>query len=310
VILTVTLNPAIDLTYSVDRLAFEDRSYINSRVEVAGGRGINAARMLMLLGAETLALAPSGGESKQRFEEDLSRPGFPYETVPIAQSIRTNLIVTDKQGLTVKLNERGPTITAAELDQFAEVVERRLTRCDWLLLCGSLPPGVPVSFYARLIRLAKKRGIRTLLDTEGEFLQELLDEEPTVVVPNQSEAEHLLNRALITRAQFSDAVARIQGMGAETAVLSLGNRGAVAHDGKNGYEIVPPRVEAVSPIGAGDALDAALAWAMTQGSDFKDAARWGVAAGTSKAILPGMQFPSLAQVRSIYERVEVRVAEK
>ena len=114
-ILTVTLNPAIDLTYGVDRLAFEDRSYINSKVEAAGGRGINAARVLTALGAETLAMMPSGGASRQRFETDLARLGFRYETVPIQQSIRTNLIVTDKQGLTVKLNERGPLISSAAI---------------------------------------------------------------------------------------------------------------------------------------------------------------------------------------------------
>lgn len=301
------MNPAIDLTFSVDRLAFEDRSYINSRVEAAGGRGINAARVLTALGAETLAMMPSGGASKERFETDLARLGFRYETVPVEQSIRTNLIVTDKQGLTVKLNERGPRISAAELDQFAAAVEGHLQTVTWLLICGSLPPGVEVDFYRRLIHMAKAHKISTLVDTEGEFLQEILDEGPTVVVPNQSEAEHLLNKALITRGQFLDAVERIQRMGAEMAVLSLGNRGAVAFNGEKAYEILPPRVEAVSPIGAGDALDAAFVWAMSRGSSFADAARWGVAAGTASAMLPGIQFGTLEQTRAIYDKVEVKV---
>jgi 1-phosphofructokinase family hexose kinase len=307
-ILTVTLNPAIDLTFGVDRLAFEDRSYIHSRAENAGGRGINAARVLTSFGVETLALMPSGGDSKARFEADLARLGFRYETVPIEQAIRTNLIVTDKQGLTVKLNERGPRISSSELDRFAEAVAHHLPNVDWLLICGSLPPGVDVGFYRRLVRLAKDQNIRTLVDTEGEFLQEILDEGPTVVVPNQAEAEHLLNRALITRGQFLDAVGHIQRMGAEMAVLSLGNRGAVAYDGSQIYEILPPRVEAVSPIGAGDALDAAFAWAMSRNSSFSDAARWGVAAGTASAMLPGIQFATLDQTRAIYEKVEVKAA--
>jgi 1-phosphofructokinase family hexose kinase len=306
-ILTVTLNPAIDLTYSVDRLAFEDRSYINSKVEAAGGRGINAARVLTNLGAETLAMMPSGGATKQRFDTDLARLGFRYETVAIEQAIRTNLIVTDKQGLTVKLNERGPQISPAELDTFTEAVERHLPTVDWLLICGSLPPGVEIEFYRKLIRLAKARKISTLVDTEGEFLQEILDEGPTVVIPNQSEAEHLLNKALITRGQFLDAVERIQRMGADMAVLSLGNRGAVAFNGEQVYEIIPPRVEAVSPIGAGDALDAAFAWAMSLGKTFADAARWGVAAGTASAMLPGIQFGTLEQTQAIYDKVEVKL---
>jgi 1-phosphofructokinase family hexose kinase len=305
-ILTVTLNPAIDLTYTVDRLAFEDRSYINSKAEAAGGRGINAARVLTGLGAETLAMMPSGGASQQRFEKDLAGLGFQYETVSIEQAIRTNLIVTDKQGLTVKLNERGPRISPAELDRFAEAVAAHLPSVDWLLICGSLPPGVDIGFYRRLIRMAKDQHISTLVDTEGEHLQGVLDEGPTVVVPNQSEAEHLLNRSLITRGQFIEAVERIQRMGCDMAVLSLGNRGAVAFDGKQTIEVIPPRVEAVSPIGAGDALDAAFAWAISRKSSFADAARWGVAAGTASAMLPGIQFASLEKTREIYERVEVR----
>jgi len=98
---------------------------------------------------------------------------------------------------------------------------------EWLLLCGSLPPGVEVGFYRRLIRMAKAHNIIPWSIRKASFLQDILDEGPTVVVPNQAEAEHLLNRSLITRSQFLDAVEHIQRMGAEMAVLSLGNRGAV-----------------------------------------------------------------------------------
>jgi len=119
---------------------------------------------------------------------------------------------------------------------------------EWLLLCGSLPPGVEVGFYRRLIRMAKAHNIHTLVDTEGEFLQDILDEGPTVVVPNQAEAEHLLNRSLITRSQFLGCGRAYSAHGAEMAVLSLGNRGAVAFDGKQVFEILPPRIDAVSPI--------------------------------------------------------------
>jgi 1-phosphofructokinase family hexose kinase len=305
-ILTVTLNPAIDLTFAVDRLAFEDRSYINARGEAAGGRGVNAARVLHAFGGDVLALMPSGGDTAERFENGLSRLGLKFELVPIAQPIRKNFIITDRQGLTVKINERGPRLTQAELDGFEDVVRKRMPSVDWLLLCGSLPPGVSVEFYCRLIRIAKSHGAKTLVDTDGEHLQALLEEGPTAVVPNQSEAEHLLNKALITRNQFVEAVERIQRMGAEMAILSLGNRGAVAYDGVSVYEVTPPVVDAVSPIGAGDALDAAFVWAMTQGNGFSDAVRWGVATGTASAALPGFDFAGLEESRAMYDRVEVR----
>ncbi len=128
-------------------------------------------------------------------------------------------------------------------------------------------------------------------------------------MPNQQEAERLLNRALITRTHFLEAAERMRAMGAESVVLSLGSRGAVAAYPNGMIEAVPPRVDAVCPIGAGDALAAAYCWAMNRKQDCADALRWGVAAGTASAKLPGMRFASLAQTEEIYKRVDVRKVE-
>ena len=305
-IVTVTINPAIDRIISVDRLAFEDRGYILSRGEAAGGRGLNSSIVVHSFGAPTLAIVPSGGASGRRFEEDLKRLGFPYVAVPIKQTIRSNFIITDKHGLTVKLNEPGPRMSNRELKRFEDAVEQALPKAKWLLLCGSLPPGVKVDFYVHLIRLAKARKVKTFVDTDGEFLQAVLEEQPTVVAPNRQEAEALLNKSLITRQHFREAVERIQRMGASIGLLSLGSRGALVCDGTSAWEITPPQVDAVCPIGAGDALDAAFAWAMMQKDDFVDAARWGVAAGTASAELPGVSFANLEQTRAIYERVTAK----
>jgi 1-phosphofructokinase family hexose kinase len=305
-IVTVTPNPAIDKTVFVDRLVFEDRAYILSTTEAAGGRGVNASAVLHAYGEETLAILPSGGDAGKRIESHLAECGFPYEVVPIAGNVRTNLVITDKQGLTVKLNEPGSPLTEDEIQAFEAAVRRRLPGALWLMLCGSLPPGASVKLFRDLIRDARERGVNTLLDTDGEVLQYGLEEGPTVVTPNQQEASRLLNRALITRQHFRDAVQRILDMGAESVVLSLGSRGAIAARGSEIHEIVPPPVDAVCPIGAGDALNAAFAWALSQGHDFAAAVRFGVAAGTASAQLPGIQFASLEQTREFCQRVEVR----
>ncbi len=307
-IVTLTANPAIDRNVTADRLVFEDRGYILSTRESAGGRGINASCVIHSFGARTLAIAPSGGESGKRLQDFMGCCGFPLHTIPIRNEIRTNLTITDKQGLTVKLNQFGPELDAEEVARLEEAVASNLDGASWLMLCGSLPPGVPPEFYAKLIALARERGVKTLLDTDGEALIEGIEARPAAVTPNQQEAERLLNRVLLTRSHFLDAAARIREQGAESVVLSLGSRGAVgASDGRL-YEALPPRIDAVCPIGAGDALAAAFVWAMRQGSDFPDAVRWGVAAGTASARLPGVQFPSLEETRAIYRRVEIRSA--
>lgn len=308
-ILTLTINPAIDRNVTADRLVFEDRAYIISTSESAGGRGINASRVIHSFGGETLAVMTSGGKSGKQFEELVRAYGFPVEIAPIQNEIRMNLTITDKQGLTVKLNEAGAAMDKRELERLDKIALRQMEKASWLMLCGSLPPHAPSDFYARLIEAARKKKVRVILDTDGDALQAGIEAKPTVVHANQQEAERLLSAALLTRAHFLDAARKLRAMGAAAVVLSLGARGAVGASEKAMVEALPPRVDAVCPIGAGDALAAAFTWAMDRGSSFDDAVRWGVAAGTASAKLPGVSFASLPDTEAIYKLVELRAAQ-
>ncbi len=305
-ILTLTLNPAVDRNILADRLVFEDRAYILSRSDAPGGRGINASRVLHSFGMKTRAVCTSGGKNGELFESLLGECGFPVDVVHIKEEIRINFTITDKQGLTIKLNELGPKLTNRDLERVEKAVATHLPNAEWLMLCGSIPPDVSADFYCQLIRMARGHGVKTLLDTDGEALLHGVEAEPTVVTPNQQEAERLLSRALITRAHFREAAQRIKSMGAESVIMSLGSRGAVATDGTRTVEVVPPRVDVLSPIGAGDAMAAAFVWSQTRKNDFVDSVRWGVAEGTATAQLPGMEFASNEQAQQTYKAVEVR----
>ena len=305
-IVTLTINPAIDRIFSVDRLAFEDRSYINSVGESAGGRGINASRVIHCFGGDTHAVLTSGGDTGKRLEEHLADCGYPITTVPIQNPIRTNLTITDKHGLTVNLNETGPELTEAEVKRVEHAVREALKDASWLLMCGSLPPGVPSSFYGKMIAMARRKHVKTLLHADRDALREGIEQQPTVVTPNQQEAERLLGRTLLTRSHHLEAATQIRAMGAESVVLSLGSRGAVGAFADGLLEALPPRVDAVCPIGAGDALSAAYSLSCTRKKSHAEALRWGVASGTATARLPGMNFASLAQAEEIYRHVEIR----
>ena len=305
-ILTLTVNPAVDRIVTVDRLVFEDRAYIESTIEAAGGRGINASRILNRFGCRTIAITTSGKEAGRIFEEKLQQDTFEKEIVRIRNNIRINLTISDRQGLSVKLNERGPAMSKLELDRIIKAVEKLLPESSWLMLCGSLPPGVDEHLYTKLIALATKNNVNTMLDTDGDALLYGLEARPTVVKPNQSEAERLLNTALITRSQLIDAVGRIKSLGPQSVVLSLGSRGVIAATSTEGIlEVIPPQVQALCPIGAGDAMSAAIVWALEQGSGFGDALRWGVAAGTASAKLPGITTASLDQTKEIYPATQI-----
>ena len=308
-IVTLTINPAIDRIISVDRLVFEDRSYINSSRESAGGRGINSSSVIHAFGGETLAVLTSGGDSGKRLEDLLQARGFPISVVPIRNEIRTNLTITDRHGLTVNLNEAGPALSKAEVASVERVVRGNLGKASWLMVCGSLPPGVPASFYGGLIAMARKKKVSTLLHADGEALRQGIEARPTVVTPNQQEAERLLGRTLLTRTHYLEAATQIRALGPESVVLSLASRGAVGAFADGLIEALPPRVDAVSPIGAGDALSAAYVWSMRRKVNPVEALRWGVAAGTASSRLPGMNFASLPQAEEIYRQMEIRRVE-
>jgi 1-phosphofructokinase family hexose kinase len=305
-ILTLTVNPAVDRIVAVDRLVFEDRAYIEATSEAAGGRGINVSRVLNRFGAKTTAITTSGREVGRKFEEQLAQDSFDKEIVKIRSNIRLNMTISDRQGLSVKLNERGPKLSKVEQDRVFRAVENLLPNASWLMLCGSVPPGMDTHFYTNLIHLAAQHKVETLLDADGDSLLHGLEAKPTVIKPNQSEAERLLNAALITRSQQIDAVQRIKALGPKSVVLSLGSRGVIAATSSEGVlEVMPPHIHALCPIGAGDAMSAAIVWALNKGESFGDALRWGVAAGSASAKLPGITLANLEQTKEIYPQTQV-----
>lgn len=305
-ILTLTVNPALDRIFSVDRLVFEDRGYIESTTEAAGGRGINAARVLTRFGAVATAVTTSGRDIGRKFEEHLQQDTFGKEIVKIRNAIRINLTISDQRGLSIKLNERGPVLSVLEQKRLLKATEKLLPGVSWLMLCGSLPPSVDARFYTKLIQAATGHNVQTFLDTDGDALLHGLEAKPTIVKPNQSEAERLLNTALITRSQLIDAVQHIKALGPQTVVLSLGSRGAIAATSAEGIlEVTPPIVDALSPIGAGDAMSAAMVWSLEKGSSIGEALRWGVAAGTASSKLPGIELANLEQTKEIYSQTQI-----
>jgi 1-phosphofructokinase family hexose kinase len=273
---------------------------------MAGGRGINAARVLVNFGVETVAVTTSGRETGRKMEELLQKDAFEKDVVKIRNTIRTNLTISDRQGLSIKLNEIGPSISKLEQKRISQAVERRLPEASWLMLCGSLPPDIDLHFYSKLLKLAAKHKVQTMLDTDGDPLLHAMEGGPTVVKPNQSEAERLLNTALITRTQLIDAVQKIKSLGAKSVVLSLGSRGVIAATFTEGIvEVIPPAIDAVCPIGAGDAMSAAIVWSLSKGNSFSESLRWGVAAGTASSKLPGITMANLEQTKEIYPHTQI-----
>jgi 6-phosphofructokinase 2 len=305
-ILTLTLNPAIDLTITTNRIVYDDRTYILDEQEHAGGKGINAAQVIYSYHGEVHAIAPIGGETGQRMARLLAAAQIPVTLIPVAGETRRNLSITDQQGMMIKLDHPGEILSDQELQRIEEAVREHLPNTEWLMLNGSLPPKAPPEFYARLIRLAREHGVSTTIDSSGEALRAGLEAGPSLAKPNRPEAERLLDRTILSEAQAAAAARDIQKMGAERVILSLGSQGAIGAWEEGLLRAVLPAVQTGCAIGAGDVLAAISVLGLSQKLSFPEAFRWAVAAATAAASNPGLTFAPPEQTELMRAQIELR----
>ncbi|WP_407838517.1 1-phosphofructokinase family hexose kinase [Streptomyces sp. DSM 116496] len=268
-ILTVTLNTALDVTYRVPRLLAHASHRVTEVTERPGGKGLNVARVLAAIGHEVTATGFAGGPTGHLVRERLatSSPGVRDELVPCAGTTRRTLAVVDEaSGDTTQFNEPGPLITAAEWSGFLSRYEALLTGgARAVALCGSLPPGVPVGAYATLVRAARAAGVPVLLDTSGEALRRGVAARPDVIKPNAAELAELTGSRDPLPAT-RDARRR----GAHAVVTSLGPAGLLAATALGTWRAAPPRTLTGNPTGAGDSAVAGLLSALTEGLPWPD----------------------------------------
>ena len=258
-ILTVTLNAALDLTYRVPALRPHTAHRVTDVAERPGGKGLNVARVLAALGHEVTVTGFTGGDTGRLIRERLT--GVVDAFVPVCGSSRRTVAVVDaRTGDTTQLNEPGPVIAPAEWSAFQEAYEGLLTGADAVALCGSLPPGVPVGAYAGLVRTARTAGVPVLLDTSGEPLRRGVAARPDIVKPNADELAELTGSHEPLRAT-QDARRR----GARAVVASLGSEGLVAATEEGRWRATPPARLHGNPTGAGDSVSAGLLSALVQG---------------------------------------------
>ncbi|MEU6575610.1 1-phosphofructokinase family hexose kinase [Streptomyces sp. NPDC046805] len=254
-ILTVTLNTALDITYRVRALLPHASHRVSEVVERPGGKGVNVARVLAALGHEVTVTGFTGGGTGRAVRERLrDTPGVVDALLPVAGATRRTVAVVDERtGDTTQLNEPGPQIAPVEWTAFQEAYADLLGGASAVALCGSLPPGVPVGAYAGLVRTARAAGVPVLLDTGGEPLRRGVAARPDIVKPNAGELAELTGSHEPSRAT-QDARRR----GARAVVASLGAEGLVAHTPEGRWRAVPPARVHGNPTGAGDSAVAGL----------------------------------------------------
>uniref|UniRef100_UPI0007659475 1-phosphofructokinase n=1 Tax=Streptomyces scabiei TaxID=1930 RepID=UPI0007659475 len=236
-ILTVTLNTALDITYRVRELRPHATHRVTDVTERPGGKGLNVARVLAALGHEVTVTGFAGGATGRALRDRLTHtPGVVDALLPVEGATRRTVAVADASGDTTQLNEPGPLISPAEWSAFQEAYVELLRSASVVALCGSLPPGVPVGAYAGLIRTARTHSVPVLLDTSGEPLRRGVAARPDLLKPNAEELAELTGSHEPSRAT-RDARRR----GARSVVASLGPEGLLAHTPEGSWRATPRR---------------------------------------------------------------------
>ena len=258
-ILTVTLNAAVDRTLVVPSLSLGHRHRAPESVTLAGGKGINVARGLRTLGVPVLASGFAGGRNGDAIRDGLSEAAIPFDLVEIEGYSRTSTAIIDPMaGTQTEINEYGPEVSPAEVREFSRRLEHLMEYATAVVFAGSLPPNLDESFFVGLVQRSRERGLYTVVDSTPSVLRAVLKANPSLVSPNQHEAESVVGFDFIEGGDFLRGLSRLVELGASGACITSpsGHSYLTTEDGI--ISARAPKVEALSTIGSGDAYLAGL----------------------------------------------------
>ena len=290
-IVTVTLNAAMDRTLLVPSFQLGQRHRASYGFASAGGKGVNVARALRRLGAPVACTGLVGGRNGQEIVDDLTEDGILHDFVRIGGESRSSVAVLDPLAdQYTEVNEWGPEVTPDELEEFAEKLVYLTQNAEFVVFAGSLPRAVEANFYAETIREMNRRHVLTVLDAEGESLRLGVQAEPYLASPNVLEAESLVGHEFNDEDDLANGLDEIAALGARNVLITLETGCyALVRDGGEVHRVraVAPRLEAVSKIGAGDTLLAGFLAARVAGRSVEESVRSAVAAGAASVLEAG-----------------------
>ena len=305
-IATVTLNPAIDQTVQVDRFLPNTVNYAQAMQFDAGGKGINVASFLADVGFSPTVTGFLGQDNAGIFEQFFAQKQIDDQFIRIPGGTRIGVKIVDEANQqTTDINMPGLLPPPGAMDTLFETIERLTASCDWFVLSGTLPPGVPTTIYATLIGQLKRHGKQVVLDTSRDALREGVLAGPTIVKPNIDELQQLTGHALTGEATLEQAARQLLDGGIQLVVISMGERGALFVDPATTLMAVPPSVLVKSTVGAGDAMVAGLLAGRIQGFDLADCARLATAFSLGAITCVGHTLPAAEVLQAYFQQVSV-----
>lgn len=306
-IYTLTLNPSLDRTIYIERLARDDKNIILHEEYYAGGKGIDVSRVIKALGGQTVIMGLSGGYDGAYLEGILINEGLTIDFVRTAGNTRTNIIihcVSTKEQFSI--NAPGPVISPSELGILYDKLMRLSPKPSFFVASGSVPRGVSSEVYKQLGSPLSSAGVKVVVDTDGDALRSAISIPPFMVKPNIHELERLAGHRLSGIDDVVREAKRLVEMGIKYVVVSMGKKGLVVAGENELFRVIPPEVQVVTTTGAGDATVAGIIFSLDKGESIKEAARFGAACGTATTISPGTATMRREDVKRIIGEVVVQ----
>lgn len=302
-IITFTINPALDKSSRVESIRPDSKLRCEAPVFEPGGGGINVSRAIKKLGGETISYYLAGGPSGEVIEQLLEEEGVKQHVIKSKEWTRENFSVTDiSHNHQYRFGMPGPQIPEEEWQNCLNIIKDIQPVPKYLIVSGSLAPGVPSDFYAQLAKVAKKKGIKVVVDTSGDALLKAAEEGVFMLKPNLREMGQLTGKKSISADEQEELAQEIIRSGkAEILLVSLGPRGAMLATKDTIEYVVPPTVHVESTVGAGDSMLAGFVYAHSLGWDISDVLKYSVASGTAATITPGSELCRKEDVERLYK---------
>ncbi len=303
-IVTITFNPCIDKSATVPQLIPEKKLSCSEPHFEPGGGGINVARAIKKLGGEATAIYPSGGYSGKFFNELLAKEKISAIIIDVENPLRENVIMLEESSNNqYRFGFPGAKLLSHEWQQCIDAIDK-INNAEFLIASGSLPEGVPDDIFARLAAISKKKNLKLVVDTSKGALKHAANEGVFMLKPNLNEMSALRGRKELSIEDVAAAAKdMIEKKNCEVLVVSLGEKGAMLFAQNQEVKVLPPKVEKKSTVGAGDCMVAGFTLRLSQGKDFKDALRYGVACGTAATMHPGTELCNKEDADGLYQRI-------
>jgi 6-phosphofructokinase 2 len=306
-IVTLTMNPTIDKSSSVDHVVPERKIRCDPPRYEPGGGGINVSRAISNLGGESVAFFPAGGHNGEKLHELLEEEGIRHNAQRIDDTTRENFTIYENTtGQQYRFGMPGPTLREEEWQRSLDEVLGMSTVPEYIVASGSLPPGVPEDFYARIAGKARKAGVRMVLDTSGPSLGRAVEEGVFLIKPNMRELQDIMGEEYESEAQQEQwARELVSRKRCEVVVVSLGAGGALAVWDKESVRLRAPTVQIRSKVGAGDSMVGGMVLGLVRGLTLPDVVRFGMASGAAAVMTPGTELCRREDAERLFKQMQL-----